>query len=144
MRVRDILNAKGSDRVYTIRPDASVAELLDALAKYDVGALVASEDGRRVDGIVSERDIVRKLPHSADPQSVRVADIMICDLYTTRPDETARALMSAMTEHRVRHIPVVDESGVLLGILSIGDAVKFRLHQLEFERDQLTNYVIGQ
>jgi CBS domain-containing protein len=144
MRVRDILVAKGSDSVYTIRPDASVAELLDALAKYDVGALVASEDGHRVDGIVSERDIVRKLPHAADPQSVRVAEIMIRDVYTTGPDETAAALMSAMTERRVRHIPVVDESGVLVGILSVGDAVKFRLHQLEFERDQLANYVTGQ
>lgn len=144
MRVRDILTAKGSNIVHTIRPDATVAELLDALAAHDVGALVVSEDGRTVAGMVSERDVVRKLPHAADPQSVLVAEIMTRDVHTTGIDESGAGLMSAMTKRRVRHVPVVDESGVLSGILSVGDTVKFRLDQLEFERDQLTSYVNGQ
>ena len=142
MRVRDVLTAKGSSAVFTISPDATVEELLDALAEHNVGALVVSADGRSMSGIVSERDIVRKLRGVDRPRGATVAQIMTTDVRVCSPDDSFGSLMSAMTELRVRHIPVLEDDEVV-GVLSIGDAVKFRMEQLEFERDQLSNYVQG-
>jgi len=142
MRVRDVLTAKGSSAVFTISPDATVDELLDALAEHNVGALVVSADGRSMSGIVSERDIVRKLRGVDRPRGATVAQIMTTDVRVCSPDDSFGSLMSAMTELRVRHIPVLEDDEVV-GVLSIGDAVKFRMEQLEFERDQLSNYVQG-
>lgn len=140
MRVRDVLTAKGSATVYTISPEASVDELLDLLAELNIGALVVSPDGKSMSGIVSERDVVRKLRAIPDPRSATVQQIMTSDVQVCSPEDSFGALMSAMTEHRVRHIPVIDHDEIV-GVLSIGDAVKFRMDQLEFERDQLTHYV---
>jgi len=142
MRVRDVLTAKGSATVLTISPDATVDELLDMLAEHNIGALVVSTDGRAMGGIVSERDVVRKLRGLENPRSATVSQIMTADVQVCSPDDTFGALMSTMTDHRVRHVPVLENDEVV-GILSIGDAVKFRMDQLEFERDQLTNYVQG-
>ena len=142
MRVRDVLTAKGSSAVFTISPDATVDELLDALAEHNVGALIVSADGRSMSGIVSERDIVRKLRGVDRPRGATVAQIMTTDVRVCSPDDSFGSLMSAMTELRVRHIPVLEDDEVV-GVLSIGDAVKFRMEQLEFERDQLSNYVQG-
>lgn len=142
MRVRDVLSSKGSDRVLTIAPDATVAELLDALAEHDVGALVVSDDGRTMLGIVSERDIVRKLRHVDDARAAKVTSIMTTDVHVCSPDDGFGSLMATMTDRRVRHVPVL-EDGVLAGLLSVGDAVKHRMEQLEFERDQLSTYVHG-
>jgi CBS domain-containing protein len=140
MRVRDVLTAKGSATVYTITPDSTVRELLDVLADLNVGALIVSNDGKAMLGIVSERDIVRKLRALPDPRTATVEQIMTSDVQVCSPEDSFGALMSAMTEHRVRHIPVLDHDQIV-GVLSIGDAVKFRMDQLEFERDQLTHYV---
>lgn len=142
MRVRDVLSSKGSDRVLTIAPEATVAELLDALAEHDVGALVVSDDGRTMLGIVSERDVVRKLRHVDDARAATVASIMTTDVHVCSPDDGFGSLMATMTDRRVRHVPVL-EDGVLAGLLSVGDAVKHRMEQLEFERDQLSTYVHG-
>lgn len=143
MRVREILSAKSIEEVFTIRPDATVAELLTALADLNIGALVVSTDGSHMEGIVSERDIVRKLRNFDQPASMTVGEIMTTDVRVCEPDDTLDDLMAAMTEHRVRHVPVLD-GDVLVGVLSIGDAVKSRMDQLEFERDQLTHYLHGQ
>ena len=143
MRVREILAAKSIDQVFTIRPDATAAELLTALADLNVGALVVSTDGSHMEGIVSERDIVRKLRDFDRPASVTVGEIMTTDVRICGPDDTLDELMGVMTDHRVRHVPVLD-GDVLVGVLSIGDAVKSRMDQLEFERDQLTHYLHGQ
>ncbi|EFQ82961.1 CBS domain protein [Aeromicrobium marinum DSM 15272] len=140
MRVRDIMTTKGSDVVHTISPEASVRELLDLLAEHDIGALVVSTDGDRLAGIVSERDVVRKLRGVPDPNAATVATIMTAEVITCGPDDSAGSLMAIMTQRRVRHVPVVDD-GHLVGILSVGDAVKHRMDQLEFERDQLTSYL---
>jgi CBS domain-containing protein len=140
MRVRDVLTAKGSSVVFTIAPDATVDELLDLLTEHNIGALVVSPDSRSMAGIVSERDVVRKLRDLPDVRSATVAQIMTTDVQVCSPEDSFGALMSAMTEHRVRHIPVLDNDEIV-GVLSIGDAVKFRMDQLEFERDQLTSYV---
>ena len=142
MRVSDVLSSKGSTTIYTIRPEATVAELLDALAEHNVGALVVSHDGSSMLGIVSERDIVRKLRTVESPRDMKVADIMTTDVQLCAPEDSFGGLMAIMTEHRVRHIPVLDD-GVIVGVVSIGDAVKYRMEQLEFERDQLSNYVAG-
>lgn len=142
MRVSDVLASKGSDAIFTIRPEASIRELLDALAERNVGAMVVSDDGEAMIGIVSERDIVRKLRDVENARDVTVASIMTTDVQVATPDDSFKSLMISMTEHRVRHIPVLDE-GRLVGVLSIGDAVKHRMDQLEFERDQLNKYVSG-
>jgi CBS domain-containing protein len=142
MRVSDVLSSKGSAQIFTIRPDATVSELLDALAEHNVGALVVSGDGHTMLGIVSERDVVRKLRDVEEPRSVTVDSIMTSDVRVCAPDDSFGSLMSVMTELRVRHVPVLDGEE-LVGVLSIGDAVKYRMDQLEFERDQLNNYVSG-
>jgi CBS domain-containing protein len=143
MRVREILSAKSIGEVFTIRPNATVAELLTALADLNIGALVVSTDGSHMEGIVSERDIVRKLRNFDQPSSMTVGEIMTTDVRVCEPGDTLDELMAVMTEHRVRHVPVLD-GDVLVGVLSIGDAVKSRMDQLEFERDQLTHYLHGQ
>ena len=142
MRVHDVLTSKGSTEVHTIAPDATVRELLDVLAELNVGALVVSDDGTSMLGIVSERDIVRKLRDVDDARSRPVSDIMTTDVRVCSPDDSFGGLMAVMTQHRVRHVPVLD-NGRLVGMLSIGDAVKHRMEQLEFERDQLSSYVAG-
>lgn len=142
MLVRDVLSSKGSDAVFTVPPDATVSELLDALAEHNVGALVVSDDGEAVLGIVSERDVVRKLRGIDDARAAAVSTIMTVDVQVCAPDDSFESLMSTMTERRVRHVPVLDD-GRLIGVVSIGDAVKHRMDQLAFERDQLTSYVAG-
>lgn len=142
MRVSDVLSSKGSNAVYTIRPDASVQELLDVLAEHNVGALVVSEDGETLIGIVSERDVVRKLRVFENARTVEVSNIMTTDVRTCGTADSFGDLMAIMTDHRIRHIPVVENSRIV-GVLSIGDAVKYRMQQLEFERDQLNKYVAG-
>ena len=142
MRVQDVLTSKGSTEVHTIAPDATVRQLLDTMAELDVGALVVSDDGTSMLGIVSERDIVRKLRDVPNARDAVVADIMTTDVRVCSPRDAFADLMAVMTEHRVRHVPVLDD-GRLVGVLSIGDAVKYRMGQLELERDQLTSYVAG-
>jgi len=143
MRVREILSSKSIGEVFTIRPDATVAVLLTTLADLNIGALVVSSDGSHMEGIVSERDIVRKLGNFGESANVTVGEIMTTDVRVCEPDDTLDELMGIMTEYRVRHVPVLD-GDVLVGVLSIGDAVKSRMDQLEFERDQLTHYLHGQ
>lgn len=142
MRVHDVLISKGSTEVHTIAPSATVGHLLDVLADHNIGALIVSDDGSTMLGIVSERDIVRKLRDAENARDLAVADIMTTDVRTCSPDDSLGALMTVMTDHRVRHVPVLD-NGRLVGVLSIGDAVKHRMEQLEFERDQLNSYVNG-
>ncbi|MGJ9413807.1 CBS domain-containing protein [Aeromicrobium sp. CF4.19] len=143
MRVSDVLSSKGSTHVHTIAPEATVAELLDAMAEHNIGALVVSDNGTTMLGIVSERDVVRKLRAVEQARSATVESIMTTDVHQCRPDDEFNTLMVTMTEQRVRHVPVVSDDGRLIGVLSIGDAVKHRMEQLEFERDQLNSYVSG-
>jgi CBS domain-containing protein len=143
VQVREILSAKGVTTVYTISPNATLVELLDSLAEHNVGALIVSTDGIRMDGIVSERDVVRRLRNLPEPGEITVREIMTDAVHICSPSDTLGDVMGLMTEYRVRHVPVLDD-GILVGVLSIGDAVKSRMDQLEFERDQLTHYLHGQ
>ena len=140
MRINDVTRHKGTD-VVTISPDASVGDLLDLLSRNGIGAVVVSQDGRAVEGIVSERDVVRHLQaRGAVIIDVAVADIMTSEVSTCAPTDDVEQLMRQMTELRVRHVPVV-ENGVLHGIVSIGDLVKHRIDELQLERDELVGYL---
>lgn len=142
MRIYELLRSKGFD-VITVRPTVSVAEVLGLLKEYNLGAVVISTDGRDVAGIVTERDIVRRLTDGADFLEGPVSDVMTSEVQTCQAKDSVQSLMSTMTERRIRHLPVVDDRGRLAGIVSIGDVVKSHITQLEFERDQLEGYVSG-
>ena len=140
MLIGEVLAAKSDRKVLTISPEAGVRELLAQLAEHNVGALIVSNDGETVAGIVSERDVVRRLHHDGTVIDNTVGAIMTEVVQTCDQRTPVDALMKTMTERRIRHVPVV-EDGRLVGIISIGDVVKHRIDQLEFERDQLDSYV---
>ena len=140
MRIGDVLSAKPSHEVLTVTPDATVRDLLARLAEHNVGALIVSRDGSTVEGIVSERDVVRALQQDEGVLDSPVSTIMTAEVHTCEPAHPLNDLMQVMTEQRIRHVPVVEDGG-LTGIISIGDVVKSRIRELEFERDQLDSYV---
>ena len=141
MKINEVLKGKASGDVFTIDPDATVRELLAALAEHNIGAVVVSRDGRAVEGIVSERDVVRHLATEEDMLGKPVSAIMTTSVQTVEPTESLDTLMSLMTDRRFRHVPVVSPDGELVGVVSIGDVVKHKIDQLQFERDQLDSYV---
>ena len=140
MRISEVLQSKPTTEVVTISPDATVRELVALLAEHNVGALIVSSDGTSVDGIVSERDVVRRLNDQDSILDTSVSGIMTSVVETAEPDSLLEDLMKTMTDRRIRHVPVISQ-GKLTGIISIGDVVKHRIGQLEFERDQLDNYL---
>jgi len=142
MRISNLLAGKGPE-VATIRRDATVAEAVSELARHGIGALVVSSDGRRIEGIVSERDIVRGLEgDDGSLLAAAVSSIMSATVHTCSPEDDVDSLMAAMTERRIRHVPVVEgEEGLLLGIVSIGDVVKSRILELEKDRKDLVDYI---
>jgi len=140
MRIHDILAAKPQHEVVTVSPGSSVRELVELLAQHNVGALVVSSDGHAVEGIVSERDVVRHLHRDPQILDAEVAAIMTAAVHTATRNDRLDDMMQLMTEHRVRHIPVIEDEE-LVGIISIGDVVKHKISSLEFERDQLDSYV---
>jgi CBS domain-containing protein len=142
MNVDGILRAKGAS-VVTIKPDASLGELVQGLRDERIGAMVVSEDGRSVLGIISERDVVRGLAeHGSQILGVPVAELMTRHVVSCRPTDTVKHVMAEMTKRRVRHLPVLAD-GVLCGIVSIGDVVKNRLEEIEMETNVLREAYIG-
>ena len=140
MRITDVLRRKG-DLVVTIQPQDTVRALLDALAEHKVGALVVAGAEGGVEGIVSERDVVRHLQaRGAGVLEEPVSGIMTSPVHTAAPETTLEELMVLMTQRRIRHVPVVVDDR-LRGIISIGDVVKHRIEELQSERDQLTAYI---
>ena len=140
MRIYELLRRKGF-AVITARPSATVLEVISLLKEYNLGAVVLSPDGRQVAGIVTERDIVRQLADGTEFLDGPVSQIMTADVLTCKAKDSVPSLMEIMTEQRIRHLPVVDDRGSLVGLVSIGDAVKSHITQIEFERDQLEGYV---
>ncbi|TWP49087.1 CBS domain-containing protein [Lentzea tibetensis] len=141
MRIADVLRTKGS-KVATIEPSATVTVLLRALAEHNIGAIVVVGPSG-VEGIVSERDIVRRLVEGgAAVLDVPVSEIMTAEVFTCTPSDTVDSLTVVMTERRFRHVPVLSD-GELVGIVSIGDVVKSRISQLETNQDQLQAYITG-
>lgn len=143
MNVQEILSAKGST-VATIQPGASLSDATASLRDHGIGALIVSSDGSTIDGILSERDVVRSLAaHGATTLGRLVSSAMSDEVVTCAPGDTVDELMALMSDRRFRHLPVTDESGLLVGIISIGDVVNARLGQLEHENDQLHDYIQG-
>ena len=142
MNVETILRNKGN-RVATIHAQAPIAEAVDLLVRERIGALVVSEDGEGVDGILSERDIVIALgSRGEDLLSRPVSDIMTRDVFVCEPSDTVGDLMAEMTNRRIRHFPVIAD-GRLVGIVSIGDLVKSRLDEVEFEANSMRSFIAG-
>jgi CBS domain-containing protein len=140
MRISEVLRHKGNV-VTTIAPQASVQELLDTLAEHNIGAVIVSADGASIDGIVSERDVVRRLHEDgAALLGQPVLTIMTTDVHTCTLDTHIDDLMRLMTQQRIRHVPIVSD-GRLAGIVSIGDVVKNRIDELEYERKHLVDYI---
>lgn len=139
MKIGTLISGK---RVETISSSASVHDLVNVLNTHHVGALVVSSDGKKIEGIVSERDVVRAMPGKLDQLiSMHVRDIMTVNVHTCTANTTVAELMTMMTELRIRHVPVVDESGELVSIVSIGDVVKSHVGELDQERQALRDYV---
>lgn len=142
MRIAEILRTKGSD-VTTVPPETSIHSLLAVLTEHNIGAVVVSSDGNHIAGIVSERDIVRALHlYGAELLDSPVSRIMTAQVRICAPDDHVDGLRRTMTEHRVRHLPVVAD-GRLVGIVSIGDVVKSALSELATEREHLVDYLQG-
>jgi CBS domain-containing protein len=140
VQISQLLRRKGRE-VTTIDAGETVRTALALLAEKGIGALVVSSDGRSVEGIVSERDVARGLhEHGAGLLAEPVSSVMTSQVHTCAPLASVHDLAQTMTDHRVRHVPVV-EDGVLIGIVSIGDVVKARLDELEDERRALVDYI---
>ncbi|MDG2270198.1 MAG: CBS domain-containing protein [Alphaproteobacteria bacterium] len=140
MNVDAILRNKGN-AVETARPDWNVAQVCQRLNELEVGALLVSKGGQSVNGIVSERDVINHIAKEGAAVLDRpVSDIMIHDVVTCTRDDDIAHLMETMTERRIRHLPVV-ENDVLTGIFSIGDVVKYRIQETEYEAKALREYI---
>lgn len=144
MLVNQILSMKASGEIFTVAPDASVAEAARLLSERRIGAIVVSEDGKTPLGILSERDIVRELGKRGAPVLDQpISDLMTRKLMTCTTGEDALVILERMTEGRFRHLPVVNDAGEMLGIVSIGDAVSARLKELHAEKEALTGMIMG-
>lgn len=140
MKISDVVRHKG-DNVVTVKPGDSVEVMLEILAEYGIGAVVVSADGSSIDGIVSERDVVRQLVSAGrDMLGRAVSDIMTTDVQTAGLEDDLVDIATSMTNGRFRHMPVVVD-GRLGGIVSLGDVVKHRLEEIQAERDQLIKYI---
>ncbi|MEZ5204133.1 MAG: CBS domain-containing protein [Acidimicrobiales bacterium] len=140
MQVSVLLQSKGPE-VVTVRPGRPITEVLEVLVEHRIGAVVVTGDDRTIDGIVSERDIVRAIASlGAGALSATASEVMATEVATCEPDTTVERLMEVMTEQRSRHMPVLVE-GELVGLVSIGDVVKHRVASLEHEARALQDYI---
>ena len=143
MRVSDILAAKKGEKVHTVRPHESIENLVQRLRLERIGALVVSESGYTVDGIISERDVAHGLAeHGADILNRTVRELMTGAVITCPPEEGLAHVAKLMTHRRIRHVPIVDGKR-LIGIVSIGDVVRYRLDELELEQNVLRDYAVA-
>ena len=140
MQVSVLLQVKGSD-VVTVRTEITIAEVCRVLAENGIGAVVVTDDGTTIAGVLSERDIVRALaePH---PQvlDATAGSLMTAEVVTCQPDTTLDEVMATMTDRRIRHVPVVVD-GKLTGLVSIGDVVKHHIATLEHETKAMHDYI---
>lgn len=140
MQVSRLLEAKGPD-VVVAAPQDLVSAVAALLAQHRIGAVVVSTDGHGIDGVVSERDIVRALAErGAGVLDEPASAIMTSEVFTCEPGTTIEQVMGLMTDRRIRHVPVVVD-GALAGIVSIGDVVKDRMADLETETQVLHEYI---
>lgn len=152
MLVNQLLSMKGlsgkpgveSATIVTIKPDATLEDAAKMLSERRIGAIVVSSDGRKPEGILSERDVVLQLGEKgAEVLKTPIRDVMTTSVQTCTTGEDALTILERMTQGRFRHLPVVDGEGNMLGVISIGDAVSGRLKELADEKDALTGMIMG-
>jgi|AntRauTorcE11898_2_1112593.scaffolds.fasta_scaffold00896_2 CBS domain-containing protein len=142
MRISRILQRKSGD-IASVEPERPILDVVAILCQRDIGAVLVLDSAQQMVGIVSERDIVRALDeHGPDLSGVTAADLMTRDVKHGAPDQDINHVMREMTEGRFRHLPILDD-GRLIGIISIGDAVRARIEELEREREALQHYIAG-
>ena len=140
MFIENILAQKGRD-VFSIDEERTVNDALSYLAKHRVGALLVSSSHKQLAGIMSERDIVRRLAQEGtEILEKKIRDIMTKNVLTLTPKMTIKQAMELMTRHRFRHMPVLDD-GALCGVVSIGDVVKYRIQETQAEATALKDYI---
>jgi len=143
MTVEDLLRTKGT-AVISVRPHETINALVHRFKLEKIGAVVVSSDGKAIEGMISERDVVRGLAErGAELLTMPVSSEMTRQVVTCKPDDTLKDIMHKMTVHRIRHLPVVDH-GALAGLISIGDVVKNRLEDMQLEANVLRDYIIAQ
>jgi len=141
MKVSEVLKAKG-DLVFTVSPEETLTKVLETLTGEHIGALIVCDQNEKVLGVISERDIVYGLAkHGSQILSKPVKDIMTSDVIACSPQDTMFRAMSMMTGRRVRHLPILNDDGKLSGIISVGDAVKARIEEIEEEANALREYI---
>lgn len=141
MFVRSIVESKQIRQIITIKPEDTVSAAAETLARHRIGALVVSRDGSMVDGIISERDIVRAIAtEGVGCMNLPVRDLMTAEVQGCTMDETAMSVIERMTRGRFRHMPVLEE-GRMVGLISIGDVVKARIDEIELENTALTDMI---
>lgn len=142
-RVSAVLRQKGK-QIWFVHPDATVYEALETMADKEIGALLVM-DSRKPLGMISERDYARKIIlNGRSSRDTKVHEIMSSALVTIGPDSTIDDAMRLMTEHRIRHLPVLGTGDEVLGVVSIGDLVKWTISSQEQTIEQLANYISGQ
>lgn len=142
MHVEVILAVKGRE-VRTIRPDATVSEAVQRMRRERVGALVVSEDGRQIAGIISDRGIMDAIAdRGTSVMNDQIQQMMTREVFTCSSSDDVSGIMAAMTNRRIRHIPVVQDNQ-LCGIISIGDVVKHRIDEIQLEADAMREYISG-
>jgi CBS domain-containing protein len=143
MTVAKILKSKGTDEVVTVKPGSTVADAARVLSDKRIGSVVVSADGRTAQGILSERDIVREIGRRGPGcLNEKVEQMMTAKLVTCTLEDRAEAVLTTMTKGRFRHMPVV-EGGAMVGLITIGDVVKYRLTELAMEKDALEGMIMG-
>jgi len=143
MLVRQILSSKPSHSILSIPPQGTVSEAVGLLSTHRIGALMVFSGGNTLEGVLSERDIVRELGRKGpDALLMQVSELMTCSVIACAASDTAVSVLEKMTEGRFRHMPVV-EDGDVIGVISIGDVVKARIDEVEHENSALTEMIAG-
>ena len=144
MLVQQILKSKGGDgQIISVKPGDDVAAAAELLSSHRIGTVVVSEDGQSLNGILSERDIVREIGRrGSECLQESVSALMTSEIVTCQPSDTADAILEMMTKGRFRHVPVMQD-GKMIGLISIGDVVKARLSELSMEKDALQDMIMG-
>ena len=141
MIVRNIIDTKALHQIIMMKPTDTVRSATEVLAKHRIGAVIVSRDGAIVDGILSERDIVRALgTRGASILDLQVQDLMTAEVIGCRPEDTAISVLERMTDGRFRHMPVIEEHA-MIGVISIGDVVKARITEVQSENAALTEMI---